>query len=72
MIVTNSNRAYRVGAMHFQSNGETKQRDPLSSLLFNTVLQYSLEGDLKRWQEKQKGIRAERQSRGLLDEPEIC
>ena len=35
----------------------TKQGDPLSSLLFNTVLQYSLEKDLKRWQEKQKGIR---------------
>ena len=29
----------------------------MSSLLFNTVLQFSLEGDLKRWQEKQKGIR---------------
>ena len=35
----------------------TKQGDPLSSLLFNTVLQFSLEGDLKRWQEKRKGIR---------------
>ena len=35
----------------------TKQGDPLSSLLFNTVLQYSLESDLKRWQEKQKGIK---------------
>ena len=30
----------------------TKQGDPLSSLLFNTVLQFSLEDDLKRWQEK--------------------
>ena len=35
----------------------TKQGDPLSSLLFNTVLQYSLENDLKQWQEKRKGIR---------------
>ena len=29
----------------------------MSSLLFNTMLQFSLEDDLKRWQEKQKGIR---------------
>ena len=35
----------------------TKQGDPLSSLLFVTVLQFSLEDDLKRWQEKQNGIR---------------
>ena len=35
----------------------TKQGDPLSSLLFITVLQFSLEDNLKRWQEKQKGIR---------------
>ena len=43
----------------------TKQGDPLSSLLFKTVLQYSLESDLKRWQEKQKGIR-------LSDKTEDC
>ena len=43
----------------------TKQGDPLSSLLFNTVLQYSLENDLKRCQEKQKGIR-------LSDKTEDC
>ena len=43
----------------------TKQGDPLSSLLFNTVLQYSLEDDLKRWQEKRKGIR-------LSDKTEDC
>ena len=43
----------------------TKQGDPLSSLLFNTVLQYSLESDLKRWQEKRKGIR-------LSDKTEDC
>ena len=35
----------------------TKQGDPMSSLLFNTVLQFSLEEDLKKWQEKHKGIR---------------
>ena len=43
----------------------TKQGDPLSSLLFNTVLQYSLEEDLKRWQEKGKGIK-------LSDATEDC
>ena len=43
----------------------TKPGDPLSSLLFNTVLQFSMEGDLKRWQEKQKGIR-------LSDKTEDC
>ena len=43
----------------------TKQGDPLSSLLFNTVLQYSLEEDLKRWQEKRKGIK-------LSDATEDC
>ena len=43
----------------------TKQGDPLSSLLFNTVLQYSLENDLKQWQEKRKGIR-------LSDKTEDC
>ena len=34
----------------------TKQGDPLSSLLFNTVLQYALREDLDRWQERRKGI----------------
>ena len=43
----------------------TKQGDPLSSLLFDTVLQCSLKDDLKRWQEKQKGIR-------LSDKKENC
>ena len=42
----------------------TKQGDPLSSLLFNTVLQFSLENNLKKWQENKKGIR-------LPDQPEI-
>ena len=35
----------------------TKQGDLLSSLLYNTVLQFSLEEDLKRRQEKRTGIR---------------
>ena len=43
----------------------TKQGDPLSCLLFNTVLQFSLEGVLKQWQEEQKGIR-------LSDKKEDC
>ena len=43
----------------------TKQGEPLSSLLFNKVLQYSLEGDLKKWQENKKGIR-------LSDKTEDC
>ena len=43
----------------------TEHGDALSSLLFNRVLQYSLENDLKRWQEKQKGIR-------LSDKTEDC
>ena len=33
----------------------SKQGDPMSSLLFNTVLQYSLKNEIQRWQKK-KGI----------------
>ena len=33
----------------------SKQGDPLSSLLFNTVLQYSLKDEIQRWQ-KNKGM----------------
>ena len=43
----------------------TKQGDPLSSLLFNTVLQYSLREDLDRWQERRKVIK-------LSDAAEDC
>ena len=43
----------------------TKQGDPLSSLLFNTVLQYSLENNETKWQENKKGIR-------LSDKTEDC
>ena len=41
----------------FEIKRGTKQGDPLISLLFNTVLQYALEGDLKRWQEGNEVIR---------------
>ena len=39
----------------FEIRKGTKQGDPLSSLLFNTVLQYSLKDDCQRWQMK-KGM----------------
>ena len=32
----------------------SKQGDPLSSLLFNTVLQYSLKDEIQRWQKEKK------------------
>ena len=34
----------------FEIRKGTMQGDPLSSLLFNTVLQYSLKDDILRWQ----------------------
>ena len=39
----------------FEIKEGTKQGDPLSSLLFNTVLQKALEDDIPRWQKK-KGM----------------
>ena len=39
----------------FEIRKGTKQGDPLSSLLFNTVLQYSLKDDILRWHKK-KGM----------------
>ena len=39
----------------FEVKEGTKQGDPLSSLLFNTVLQYSLKDEIRRWQKK-KGM----------------
>ena len=38
----------------FEIRKGTKQGDPLSSLLFNTVLQYSLKDDIQRWQKKKR------------------
>ena len=32
----------------------SKQGDPMSSLLFNTVLQYSLKDEIQRWQKKKR------------------
>ena len=39
----------------FEIQKGTKQGDPLSSLLFNAVLQNSLKDDIQRWQRK-KGL----------------
>ena len=36
----------------FEITKGTKQGDPLSSLLFNTVLQVALKDDLPRWQKR--------------------
>ena len=41
--------------MTFEKKKGTKQGDPLSSLLFNTVLQVALKDDLTHWQKK-KGM----------------
>ena len=41
----------------FEIKRETKQGDPLSSLLCNTVLPAALKDDLLRWREKGLGIR---------------
>ena len=57
----------------FEIRKGTKQGDPLSSLLFNMVLQNSLKDDIQRWQ-KEKGIGyiRERQRPRLPHKPEIC
>ena len=45
----------------------SKQGDPMSSLLFNTVLQYSLKDEIQRWQEKRgMGIYLSDQERDCL------
>ena len=50
----------------FEIKRGTKQGDPLSSLLRNTVVQYALEGDLKRWQRTNKGIPLSEQKKDCL------
>ena len=52
------------GKAEAEKTEATNTCDPLSSLLFNTVLQYSLENNLTKWQENKKGIR---QSDKILD-----
>ena len=52
---------------------ETKQGDPLSSLLFNTVLQVALKDDLPRWQKRKgNGHMLGRLRVGLPHKFEIC
>ena len=43
----------------------SKQGDPMSSLLFNTVLQYSLKDEIQRWQKKKR-------NGNLRERPSIC
>ena len=44
----------------------SKQCDPMSSLLFNTVLQYALQNVIQRWQKKGMGIYLSNQERDCL------
>ena len=51
----------------------SKQGDPMSSLLFNTVLQYSLMNEIQRWQKKKRnGNLLERPRTRLPNELAIC
>ena len=54
----------------FPKRRGTKQGDPVSSLLFDTVLQFALENDYKKWQEKRRHS-FERQKRRLSDKSTI-
>ena len=51
---------------------EKKQGDPLSSLLFNSVLQSAMEKDIKVGKEKSLGHQIERREKRLHVQPEIC
>ena len=51
----------------------SKQGDPMSSLLFNTVLQYSLKDEIQRWPKKKRiGNLLERPRTRLPNEFAIC
>ena len=50
----------------FEIRKGTKQGDPQSSLLFNTVLQYSLKDEIQRWQKKK------RMGKNLIDHDHDC
>ena len=49
----------------------TKQGDPLSSLLFNSVLQSAVEKDIETWNEKGFGIKLSEKKR-LHIKPTLC
>ena len=50
----------------------TKQGDPLSSLLFKSVLQSAMEKDIGTWSEKGPGIKLGDENRSLHIQPAIC
>ena len=57
----------------FEMKKGTKQVDPLSSLLFNTVLQKALEKDIPRWQKKKGiGVFLSDNDHDCLTKHEIC
>ena len=49
----------------FPDSDGTEQEDPSSSLLFNSVLQYAMEEDLRTWREKGLGIKVGNEQKTL-------